>query len=105
MANHFLDKNEDVSKNIINHKNKNTLDNRALNLEYASIRDNKIHSLIGTDKSSKYTNVNWHKPLKKWRASISFNLKYHHLGYRDSEYEAYMLVLEFKNKHNITTMY
>jgi hypothetical protein len=40
--------------------------------------------------SSKYKGVSWDKQAKKWKASISDNMKKTSLGRYDSEYEAHL---------------
>jgi hypothetical protein len=39
-------------------------------------------------KSSKYRGVAWQKSRKKWKASITYDCKFHHLGIFEDEEEA-----------------
>ncbi|MGB8225740.1 MAG: AP2 domain-containing protein, partial [Sedimentisphaerales bacterium] len=63
------------------------LDNRKSNLRLATRSQNNCNrkQKKGT---SKYRGVCYNKRTKKWRAAISFNGMYKHLGFFDSEEEA-----------------
>lgn len=102
---HFYSESPKPNEIHINHKNSIPTDNKLHNLEYVSIRDNKIHSTISKKYTSNYTGVSWHKPLDKWKAGITFNGKSIHLGYRETEIEAYDLYINFKKENNIITKY
>ena len=72
---------------VINHKNFIRTDNRKLNLEIITQRENgnKKH-LIST---SQYTGVYWNKKDKKWRSQITINRKVKHLGNFINEIDAH----------------
>ena len=72
---------------VINHKNFIRTDNRKLNLEIVTQRENgnKKH-LIST---SQYTGVYWNKKDKKWRSQITINRKVKHLGNFINEIDAH----------------
>lgn len=74
---------------VVDHINRNGLDNRKANLRLVSQQENNWNSERGKNKgSSKYKGVNWDKAHKKYRATLCHNGKKIHLGYFDSEIEA-----------------
>jgi hypothetical protein len=72
---------------VVDHINREGLDNRKSNLRPASRSQNNCNrkQKKGT---SKYRGVCLDKRTKKWRAAISFNGMYKHLGLFDTEEEA-----------------
>jgi len=75
-------------KNQVDHKNRNTLDNRKENLRLADIFLNNINKGILKNNTSGYKGVSWHKYNQKWYAQTSFHNKRIHLGYFNSAREA-----------------
>jgi hypothetical protein len=74
---------------IVDHKNRNGLDNRKANLHFVSRRENALNcTKRGRTGASKYRGVCRDKKRGKWRAYIHEVLKPKHLGYFDSEEEA-----------------
>jgi len=73
---------------VVNHINFNKLDNRAVNLEVITFRENTNQKHIKS--SSQYVGVYWKKDRIKWRASIYTNGKQKHLGYFNKEEEAHL---------------
>lgn len=72
-------------ENMIDHANRNTLDNRTENLRIVTNRQNQ------QNRKRKYSNlpgVTWHKKHKKWYAQINIKGKQRYLGYFDNEKEA-----------------
>jgi len=65
---------------VIDHKNGNTLDNRASNLQIVSHRENISKSVRKKKKTSKYVGVRWDKNAMKWRSQIKINGKLKHIG-------------------------
>ena len=65
---------------IIDHRNKQGLDNRRVNLRIASLAINMCNRRMMSTNSSGYHGVGWHKRSKKWRASITFNQVHVHGG-------------------------
>ena len=71
---------------VIDHINGDKLDNRLLNLQLISNRENISKSKSGY--SSKFVGVSWDKALKKWCSKIRIGRKQKHLGYFTVEREA-----------------
>lgn len=66
----------------------NKLDNRIVNLQAISSRENVSKHYLTTNKSSKYTGVSWVNNANKWRSLIHVNGKKKHIGYFTSETDA-----------------
>src|SRR6202790_3293681 len=75
-------------KNIIDHKNHNTLDNRIENLRLCTSQENNRNRKKRKNVSSIYKGVLWRKDKNRWQAKIVYNGKQHHLGYFKFEKEA-----------------
>ncbi len=74
---------------VVDHKNRNGLDNRKANLRAATISQNNANSRRGMNRGrSKYKGVWWNKEMGKWQAGIRSEGKRIHLGLFDSEIEA-----------------
>lgn len=65
----------------IDHKDGDTLNNRALNLRPATHNQNMHNSKIPASNTSGYKGVSWHKTNKKWAANIKVNGRKIHVGY------------------------
>lgn len=70
---------------VIDHINNNKLDNRLINLQIITNRQNSSKEIKG---SSKFIGVHWNTNSKKWRSVIFFNKRSIHLGLFNDEYEA-----------------
>lgn len=66
---------------IVDHINRNKLDNRRSNLRLVDHRTNVLNRGMDIRNKSGYTGVSWSKALGKWQAAIGNNYKVHHLGY------------------------
>lgn len=64
---------------VVDHINKNTLDNRRKNLRVCTQRDN-IRASKGRPSASGFKGVFWNKILKKWQGKIYVDGKSIHLG-------------------------
>lgn len=86
VASSFLNHKPDgTHKIVIDHIDNNKLNNHLDNLQLISNRENCSKEKRGF---SKFTGVGFAKREKKWRAYISVNNKFIHLGYFNTEIEA-----------------
>lgn len=72
----------------IDHVNGNGLDNRRVNLRFASRSENCSNCRPSRNNRSGYKGVHWHKGAKKWRSQIKTNGKRIHLGYFENKNDA-----------------
>ncbi len=82
-----------VEGEIVDHINRNPLDNRRSNLRITSRTINNINrgknkTWKGRPTSSVYRGVSWNKKMKMWQAYICCNSKRKHLGYFTEEKDA-----------------
>ena len=75
-------------RKIVDHINRNPLDNRRANLRIVTKSQNNMNRSGRRGTSSKYKGVSWSKTINCWRAMISVNKKGIFLGRFDSETEA-----------------
>lgn len=73
------------NKSEVNHKDGNKLNNHVLNLEWVTKVETQCHSKINRRFSSLRTGVGFYPKTGKWRSRY----KNIHLGYFESEMEAY----------------
>jgi hypothetical protein len=73
---------------LVDHINRNKLDNRKSNLRLVTATQNVANSVKQNNCSSKYKGVAWRKDRKKWHAQILINNKHVHIGYFNDETEA-----------------
>lgn len=66
---------------LVDHINRDTLDNRKLNLRIASYQENSFNKSIRSDNTSGIIGVCFNKNAKKWCAKIKYNGETIHLGY------------------------
>lgn len=72
---------------VVDHINRNRLDNRRNNLRLGSIEENKRN--VGKFKgTSKYKGVSWKKSKNKWCAQIKTKGKVKHLGLFENQIDA-----------------
>ena len=57
----------------VDHINNNKQDNHIENLRAANTQTNKYNTLLSRHNTSGIKGVSWHKTIKKWRCSLSFN--------------------------------
>ncbi|MBU1259821.1 MAG: HNH endonuclease [Planctomycetes bacterium] len=72
---------------IVDHKNRESLDNTRRNLRFATPSQNACNTRRRKG-CSRYRGVRFEKHRKKWRGEISYNRKRKHLGYFNDETEA-----------------
>jgi hypothetical protein len=74
---------------VVDHRNRNSLDNTKLNLHFATRSQNNMNcKKRSKPASSKYKGVSWNKRRKKWQASICYNGIHKILGCFDNEADA-----------------
>lgn len=74
---------------LVDHINRNGLDNRRANLRPATPQQNSWNRITKRGNTgSKYIGVRWNGCHKKWRAGIRHNKKMEYLGYFDIEKDA-----------------
>jgi hypothetical protein len=73
---------------VVDHINKDKLDNRKNNLRICEQTHNLMNSKISKDNKSGYKGVGFHKPSKKWRARITVDKKTIYLGLFNSKEDA-----------------
>lgn len=66
---------------VIDHINRNKLDNRKSNLRICTIQENDFNKSTLKNNTSNVTGVNFNNRVGKWRAYISINRKQIHLGW------------------------
>lgn len=79
---------ENGDKKIIDHINRNGLDNRKENLRVTSYSINAFNSRVAIDNKSGFRGVCWNKPQNKWTARITVNNKVIFIGHFKSILEA-----------------
>jgi len=71
---------------VVDHINNNKLDNRAINIQLISMRENASKDRVGG--SSSFVGVSWCKKHRKWQSFIRFNERKIRLGHFDKEIDA-----------------
>lgn len=77
-----------VKGQIIDHKNRNPLDNRRRNLRFCTARQNQQNHGIKKANTSGYKGVRMEKRTGRWQAEITLNYKKVYLGTFDTAEEA-----------------
>jgi hypothetical protein len=72
----------------VDHINHDALDNRKSNLRVCTHSQNHMNRVKLSGTSSLYKGVTWNKALRKWKAYISYQGKFRHIGYFDNEIHA-----------------
>ena len=73
---------------IVDHVNKNKIDNRKVNLRICNYRENLRNSIVKSNNSSSVTGVGIETKSKKWRARICVNYKPISLGFYNDKNDA-----------------
>jgi hypothetical protein len=84
---------------IIDHINRNRLDNRKCNLRYVTITQNNINKNKQSNNTSGYTGISWDKEKNKWMAYINISGKTKFLGYFSDINEAVKIRQEAEQKY------
>ncbi len=84
---------------LVDHKNRNGLDNTRKNLRLCSPLENQQNrdEYSGVARSG-YRGVHWHKKLNKWMARCTFNKKAYRFGYFSDPEDAFCAVKEGRKK-------
>ena len=69
------------NKNCVDHIDNDRLNNKLLNLRYATQHENHFNANLSRRNTSGAKGVSYHIIKKKWRARIKINSKEIHLGY------------------------
>lgn len=91
--------NEDTKTMQIDHINGNTLDNRKQNLRIVTPHQNALNKNKIDYGNNRHNGVHYLKRNKKWRAYITYNGKWIHLGVYDTEEEAINARIEAEKKY------
>lgn len=71
---------------ILDHKNRDKLDNRRSNLRFCTLSENKANSVIPKNSTTGFKGVTFHAKLGKFQAQIMKNGKTFYLGlFNDAE--------------------
>ena len=81
------------------HKNRNPLDNRKINLRKATHTQNMQNCSLRRNNSSGVTGVSWHKQTQKWRSRIVVNGTELSLGFYDNLEDAIKARLRGEKKY------
>ena len=84
----------------LDHKNRNTLDDRISNLRIATRIQNGYNSGIYKNNTSGYKGVSWHKSKKMYGATITVDRKQIHLGYFATSVKAYAAYVKAAKKYH-----
>lgn len=77
-----------IENKVIDHINRNPLDNRLSNLNIVTHAENSENKSINKRNKSGVAGVTWHKQRKKWRARINKQGKEYSLGLFESKQDA-----------------
>lgn len=65
---------------IIDHINRNSLDNRRSNLRFITQRENCTNTKLNKNNTSGHKGIFWNTEIKKWVARITYYYKNIHIG-------------------------
>lgn len=91
--------NEFKIENIVDHINRDKLDNRKSNLRIADKSLNAVNVGIRANNTSNVTGVSWNKNANSWRAYINYQGGRIELGHRKNFNDAVILRLNAENKY------
>lgn len=77
---------------IVDHVNRNTLDNRRANLRFVTVsQSNQNTRLLSARNKSGFRGVSWNRAAKKWQATIQLNARSVRLGFFNSTKDAALI--------------
>ena len=79
---------------VVDHIDHDTLNNQIINLRACSHLNNMTNQGKKSSNKSGYKGVSWYPQSNKYRATIQYNYKLHHLGYYDCPKEAHKAYCE-----------
>lgn len=88
-----------LGDNVVDHINRNPLDNRKCNLRVCSQQQNTINRSLRNDNTSGKSGVTFHKRIGKWQSNVYLSGKRYHLGYFDNKEDAIAARLEGEEKY------
>lgn len=89
-----------TTKELVDHINGNTLDNRRSNLRLATVKENTRNQQINKKNTSGYKGVSWYRKDCKWIARIKVDGKTLYLGSFKNPEDAYAAYCEAAAKYH-----
>ncbi len=83
----------------LDHKNRNSLDDRIENLRPANQSQNMANSRLSSNNTSGFKGVRWTKKTKKWQAVIKVNYRNIYLGQFEDPAEAHAAYLDAAKRY------
>lgn len=87
-------------KNILDHKDKNGLNNKIANLREATYSQNTFNTKINSRNKTGHRGIFWVKTRAKWKVILCTNKKYHFLGEFKNKLDAIKVQKRFIKKHH-----
>lgn len=84
---------------MVDHINRDVLDNTRANLRFATNAQNQQNRGINSRGSSRHRGVYWQKDIGRWRAKVTLNGENHYLGTFTDEDEAGRVAQEWRRKN------
>lgn len=84
---------------VIDHINRNRLDNRKSNLRFTTRKENARNRGTMSNNTSGYTGVHYQKASRKWRASIAVDYQRIQLGEFDTKEDAYDAYIQARERY------
>ena len=97
---HWVIKGKPARGFVVDHKNKDGLDNRRKNLRVCTIAQNGMNRGKNKNNTSGYKGVVWFSRDKKWTAQITVNKKNKRLGYFENIKEAALAYNQAAKKYH-----
>jgi hypothetical protein len=98
VAQNFLNHIPNGFESVVDHINRDKLDNKVSNLQVISQRENIVKDTDKENTSSKYIGVSYQKSRNLWTSRICINGKSKWIGRFKTEYEAHLAYENEKSK-------